>query len=232
MTKKIMNNILLSIMLCGAMLSLSGTALADVIYSDDFSSDMGWTLGTKWQIGATSVSPSATGNPDPALDNTTTADNGVLGTLLGGNIGEPDGLHGFYYATSPIYDLSGVTDVNFSFYRWLNSDYDPYMTSQVEVFDGAVWQMIYTNCCVGSTGYVDDNSWNLQNFDVSAYADGNSLFQARFSYDVTSGGVYSISGWNVDDLQITAAGAVPTPATLALFSLGLAGLGWSRRKKS
>jgi hypothetical protein len=34
----------------------------------------------------------------------------------------------------------------------------------------------------------------------------------------------------IDSLTLTAS-AVPTPATLALFSIGLAGLGWSRRKK-
>jgi hypothetical protein len=33
-------------------------------------------------------------------------------------------------------------------------------------------------------------------------------------------------------LEINTQATVPTPATLALFSLGLAGLGWSRRKKA
>lgn len=217
--------------LFAATLAVSGAASAAVLYSDDFSSNIGWTLGTNWQIGATSVSPPGTGNPDPALDHTATADNGVLGALLGGNIGSPEGLHSFYYATSPVYDLSGATGVNFSFYRWLNSDYDPYMTSQVEVFDGTSWQVIYTNCCVGSAGFVNDNAWILQSFDVSAHADNNSQFQVRFSYDVTSGGVYTISGWNVDDLQISG-NVVPVPATFSLIGFGLAGFAFTRRRKA
>lgn len=216
----------------GALLAGSTAAMAVpvTVYSDDFSSNQGWTLGTNWQIGSTSVSPAAVGNGDPALDHTDTSDNGVLGALLGGNIGGPDGLHGYYYATSKVYNLSGVTNVNLSYYRWLNSDYDPFMTSQAEVFNGSAWQVIYTNCCIGGSGYVNDNNWNLQSFDASSYADNNANFQVRFSYDVTSGGVYTIGGWNVDDLAIT--GNVPEPGSLALLGLGLAGLAYSRKRKA
>ena len=224
-----MNKIINSILLCSATIFGANVASADVIYADNFSTNTGWTLGTNWQIGATSVSPAGTGNSDPALDHSATADNGVLGAKLGGNIGAPDGLHGFYYATSPIYNLTNASNVSVSFFRWLNSDYDPYMTSQVEAFDGAAWNVIYTNCCIDENGYVSDNSWKQYTYNVSTYADHNAAFQLRYSYDVTSSGVYSISGWNVDDLAVS--GKVPEPATFALLGLGLAGLGLSRRKK-
>ena len=222
-----MNFRLSSLAFTGALMLGASAASASVIVFDDFSSNTGWTLGTKWQIGSTSVSPFATGNPDPAEDHTGTADNGVLGALLGGNIGAPDGLHDFYYATSPTYNLANVTGVNLSFWRWLNSDYDDFMTSQVEVFDGAAWQVIYTNCCIGSDGYVDDSAWNLQSFNVAAHADNNASFSVRFSYDVTDlvtgDGVFTISGWNVDDLEITGT-QIPEPGTLALVGLGLLAL--------
>ena len=56
--------------------------------------------------------------------------------------------------------------------------------------------------------------------------------------------VYDIAAWdnpvNLDTIWLrlgngitgTVLSPVPTPATLALFGLGLAGLGWSRRKKA
>lgn len=219
-----MNKTFKSIALAIAMTFTTQAAQADVIFKDDFSSNTGWTLGTNWEIGATKVSPAAVGNGDPALDNSATNDNGVLGAKLGGNIGAPDGLHGLYFATSPVYNLANATKVNVSFFRWLNSDYFPYMTSRLEAFDGSAWKTLYNN---GST-FVTDNSWTKQTYDVSAFADRNAAFRLRYSYDVTSNGVYTIGGWNVDDLSIS--GEVPEPAPFVLLGLGLAALALSRKK--
>jgi hypothetical protein len=77
---------------------------------------------------------------------------------------------------------------------------------------------------------VTDSAWNLQSYDVSAYADNNSKFAVRFSYDVTASGVYTISGWNVDDLTVSG-NKVPEPASLALVGLALAGAGAASRRR-
>jgi hypothetical protein len=225
-----MTKFIKSALLGSAMLFAANLASADIIVTDNFSSNKGWTLDTNWQIGSTSVSPTANGNPDPAQDHSATADNGVLGAKLGSNIGAPDGMHGFYYATSQAYNLANVSKVNVSFYRWLNTDYDPYMTSQVEAFDGSAWHVIFTNCCVGGAGQIFDSAWTQQSYDVSAYADHNAAFRLRFSYDVTDAGVYTTGGWNVDDLSIS--GQVPEPGSLMLMGLGLAGFVARRKAKA
>lgn len=209
----------------------TASSFAITVYSDDFSTNQGWTLGTKWEIGSATASPGATGNPDPSVDHTATADNGVLGGDIGGNIGGTDGgLHGFYWATSAVINASNLTDANLSFYRWLNTDYLPFMESRVEGWDGSSWQLIWGN----GEDFITDNAWNLNSFDVSALAAGNSQFQVRFGWNVGSGGVYTISGWNVDDLTVSgtaAASSVPDGgSTIALLGLALTAVAGARRK--
>lgn len=53
-----------------------------------------------------------------------------------------------------------------------------------------------------------------------------ALFGTDYTQPKNRGGLFSPGSW----FFYTGNGEVPAPATLALFGLGLAGLGWSRRK--
>ena len=76
---------------------------------------------------------------------------------------------------------------------------------------------------------------------IQSFAVGNlfeSLLLTGFN-DVTSvlfqgsaSGNFGEVGFELDNLNTELSAPVPAPATLALFGLGLAGLGWSRRKKA
>ena len=169
-----------------------------VVFSEDFSDNSaGWALGTEWQIGpaVASPSPGSCGNGDPGTDHTPTADNGVAGANIGGNI--TTALHPFYYLTSPPFDASGYSDLELSLWRWLNSDYTPFMQNQIEVWDGAAWQIVWQS---GGAPNIEDSAWNEQTYDISAYA--NAAMQIRIGYNVDSGGSFTCSGWNVDDIEI------------------------------
>jgi hypothetical protein len=70
--------------------NLPATTTNTTLFADTFSggNTKGWTLDTSWAIGAAAVSSGhTTGGADPATDATTTSDNYVAGTALGGNIG-------------------------------------------------------------------------------------------------------------------------------------------------
>lgn len=46
-----------------------------------------------------------------------------------------------------------------------------------------------------------DSAWSQQTYDISAYA--NAALRVRFGHQVTSGGVFTVSSWNVDDVTVT-----------------------------
>lgn len=184
-----------------------------VYFEEDFSDNSaGWTLDTEWQIGSALASPSpgACGNGDPGTDNTPTADNGIAGVVIGGNASTA--IHPYYYLTSPPIDLSlAAGAVWLSFYRWLNSDYTPYMQNAVEVWDGSTWVTVWSS---GEGPGIQDATWVAHAYDVSAYV--SNAFQVRIGHRIESGGAYNCSSWNVDDLTL---GDFPVPVELSSFEI-------------
>ena len=156
----------------------------------------GWTLDTEWAIGSAAASSGqAYAGPDPAQDHTTTADNGVAGTVLGGNVSTT--AHAQRYLTSPTFDASAsVGTLYLHFYRWLNSNYSPYMVNQVEVWNGATWSVVYQS---GFAPGIQDAAWTHVYYDVTAYKSAG--MRVRFGFLVGNMALSS-SGWNVDDVLV------------------------------
>ena len=168
------------------------------LLTDDFSTNQGWDYGPTWERAPTSMGAGhAYGNADPALDHTGSDDNFVAGVVVGGNA--PTDVHEQYYLTSPPVNAAMADSLTFSYRRWLNSDYDPYMINVVEAFDGATWVELWKS---GSSPGIQDPEWVYQEFDVTPHA--NAQFRVRFGYLIGSAGVFTVSQWNVDDVKIFA----------------------------
>ncbi len=182
-----------------------GGGMGPVVYfSEDFSDNSaGWVLGPEWEIGPAEASTmAACSSADPATDHTPTADNGIAGVVIGGNAATNQ--HPAYWLESPPFDTSAAQgSVYFQFFRWLSSDYDPYMHNYVEVFDGTQWVELAVYDGPGCTA---DNAWTYISFDVTALK--NAQMRVRFGFDIGSSGVYTIGSWNLDDVLV-ASGECP-----------------------
>lgn len=178
---------------------LAGACVPDNLvpfWGEDFAdNDAGWTLGTAWEIGSATASACPVGNPDPAMDHTDTDDNGVAGVELGDCA--PTDLHDFYCLTSPVIDTTvAAGPLMLQFYRWLNSDYTPYMQNLVEVWDGSQWVTIWSS----DSTFITDADWVQINHSLNTFVQDD--FQFRICNNVGSGGVYTIGGWNLDDVAL------------------------------
>jgi hypothetical protein len=184
------------------------TSLQTTLFYEPFADNSaGWMLENEWQIGPALASVPADWNPDPGTDTTPTTDNGVAGIVIGGNASI--GLHEYEYLTSPVINTDvGGEPVTLKFNRWLNSDYAPFMQNDIEVWDGNAWVKIFET---QGPPAVTDFAWMPQEFDLTPYQNPN--LQVRFGTRVMSGGAFTVSSWNIDDLSITTPFTPPPPPT-------------------
>ena len=177
-------------------------------FSDTFSKGNlnGWTLDKEWEIGVAKLGPGGDVPPgDPALDHTLTDDNMLAGVKIGGMAERV--LHGYYYLTSPVIDVSGMKNPAVEFWRWLDSDYPNYMTNTIEFFDGNAWQTVWVQPNSGAT--IHDSQWNRQFYELGPMA--NAKFQFRIGFKIEDEGVYSVGSWNVDDVRVGEVGTCLAP---------------------
>ncbi len=161
----------------------------------------GWTYQGQWAFGVpTGGGGTSYGNHDPTSGHT---GSNVIGVNLAGDYSTTVG--GPFYFTTTAINCTGRTNVQLSFWRWLNSDYPPYVTDTVDVSNnGTTWTNMFTN----TAGVpITDSSWQLMQYDIHAVADNQPTVYIRWGYSVTTG-AFPYSGWNIDDVSLSAAAPV------------------------
>jgi hypothetical protein len=171
-----------------------------VLFNENFSDNSkGWSLGTEWQIGKAKISSNQQfGYSDPPFDHD--GSGGVAGVEIGGNaqVAQPDPTHAPFYLTSPVIDAVYAGTIYLTFYRWLNSDYAPYMHNVIEVSPdgGTTWTQVWQT----TTLPVTDSQWTFESIDVTTYA--THTFRFRFGFSIGDPGVFSVSSWNLDTVKV------------------------------
>ena len=174
-------------------LDLVPPALVDI----SLDTDPGWTRTGSWAYGVPAGGGGqAHGHPDPTHGATGAH---VFGIDLDGDystkVGGPDWL------TAGPFDLSQHKSIRLSFQRWLNCDYEPWVSAMIEVStDGSQWTRVWRN----GTTFITDASWRKMELDLSAIADRQASVWVRWGHQVDrSTNVWACSGWNLDDIQIS-----------------------------
>jgi len=172
-------------------------------FQDDFSEDLGGVYDEYWERGPAAASTGSTYNNDPASDHSSSEDNYIAGVVIGGTA--PKVIGGFWWITSPPMDISSAQNPHLSFWRFLNSDYTPYMQNKVEVYNGSAWVNVWQT---GSSPGWQDAAWTFAVYDVTPHKNAN--FKVRMGYNIGSSGVFTISSWNVDDVTVYDAAPIET----------------------
>ncbi len=166
-----------------------------VVYSFPLDEDPGWLTEGEWAFGQpTGQGGQSFGNPDPTSGATGPY---VYGVNLNGDYSTA--LGGPYYCTLGPLDLSDATNTSVKFQRWLNSDYQPYVTQMIEVsHDGTNWVQVWDN----GSFTISDSAWAEQEYNISATADQQAAVYIRWGHEVGNDWAWAYSGWNIDDVEV------------------------------
>ena len=179
-----------------------------VLFAEDFSDNQQlWALGPQWTIGSAAPSTAGkNGGNDPAADHSPTDDDGVAGTALGGLVAAtvPVGS----VMTSPPIVVTAVPATEFvtlTFWRWLNADDPPEMTTFVRAFDGVGYVDVWNNTVSVIDAPPLGTGWTEIKIDITAEALAcqTAGVPLRVAFGFSKGAaVPSIGGWNIDDLFV------------------------------
>jgi serine protease AprX len=168
------------------------------MFSDDFSTDSGWTVSAN---GATQgVWVRAQAVPDPARNSPPQdADGSGLCLLTGRNSGETV-LGGPTLAVSPPVDISGQADPQISYARWISSNASDQLVVHISGNDGATWSLVES--VTGRGG------WVTQTFHVTDVLMGSpGLVRLRFAVAGSGPGAATIAA--VDSVRLLAMSCDP-----------------------
>ena len=169
-----------------------------IIYETTLDTDPGWTTDGQWQFGIpTGQGAEEHGYPDPTSGYT---GENVYGVNLDGDYAlVADGPH---HLTVGPFDCTDYRDVKIAFARWLNTDQGDFVYAAAEYStDRIYWTPLWKH---DSKNFeFTEDAWTV----VQAYAtqaDGQSEVWFRWSYEVYDEEAWAMSGWNIDDVVISA----------------------------
>jgi len=165
-----------------------------VIQSWDFNSDPGWTTTGEWAFG---VPTGAVGRSTATLTHERAHGSNVYGVNLAGDYGLTRRDR-----TSDVGadDCSGYANVELKFWRWLNSDFQPYVYATVEVSsDGTSWTTVWRTRMAKPAMGVD--AVQVRHRAVADNQPPSTCGGLRDRPRIRSV-AWPYSGWNIDDVQL------------------------------
>lgn len=177
---------------------------APVIFSDDFTTDKGWSYGAAGDTALTGVwnrmvSQATAAQPAGGHGGPTdvcAVTNGVAGPSIGAN----DVDNGRTTLVSPVFDLSGADGI-VTYWRWFSSNQGPHpnvMTFAVDISGdgGATWANVET---VGPSGAEVTGGWYFNQFRVGDKLAPTGNMKMRFVANDTIGAIIEAA---IDDFQV------------------------------
>jgi hypothetical protein len=171
-----------------------------VVFSFPLNSNPGWTTQGQWAFGDPQGLGGEHGDPDP---NTGYTGSNVYGYNLAGDYTNtmPE-----YHLTTGALDCSAWQAVSVRFRRWLGVEQPGYDHAYFRAsHDGVNWTTVWEN-----EGEINDNGWQLVEYDLSAIADGQPTVYLRWTMGTTDSS-YIFCGWNLDDIEVLGLPAGGTP---------------------
>jgi hypothetical protein len=170
-------------------LNVGGPMAAAEFLVDD--ADPGWATTGSWAFGQPTGGGSHNGDPTSGYTG-----NNVYGYNLDGDY--ENSIVSETLTTTPI-DLSGATNVQLEFQRWLGVDSGAFDQAYIMgSTDGVTWNVLWAH--VGILP-VSDSNWTLDTHDISALADRAGALQLRWVMGKTDA-TTTYPGWNIDDVRL------------------------------